>query len=386
MKILAFGDVHLGAGADYGAQPGDRLTDQAAVLEEIAKLALGAALVLFAGDAFHRRTPTPAELLVWKEFAQSLPVPMIAIAGNHDVARADLPTGLEVVRGGSSHVVARFPKVYRSGFVGGHGGVSVACLPWTPPAYLVAHLHGGDRDEIHETTAELLIAEASRLRSECAIDGPAILLAHWSVSGSALPNGLPVDDLREPVLPLEGLEELGFDYVVLGHIHKEQILTPRIFYTGSPAPVDFGEADVEHGAWRIDTEGDGFPDFLPIESRPFVTLDLDGKALADEAGYYHAMSDWTGAVIRARYEATPEQARRIDHAAIKQALYDAGAHKVYAIQPTIVRSDRARIEGVDETLGPMEALRLYCDHNEIDPELSDRMGARTSAWLQEVEA
>jgi hypothetical protein len=33
MKVLAFADLHLGSGGDYGAAPGERLRDQANVLQ-----------------------------------------------------------------------------------------------------------------------------------------------------------------------------------------------------------------------------------------------------------------------------------------------------------------------------------------------------------------
>jgi hypothetical protein len=64
-KLLCFGDLHLGAGSDYGAEPGDRLRDQQDVLAMIVQLANENEVdaVLFAGDAFHRRRPTPAEML-----------------------------------------------------------------------------------------------------------------------------------------------------------------------------------------------------------------------------------------------------------------------------------------------------------------------------------
>ena len=91
MRLLCFGDVHLGAGSDYGAAPGDRLGDQRAVLSQIAHEAerLEVDAVLFAGDAFERRTQTPLELTVWRGFRDQLAeekVPMFSIAGNHDVA------------------------------------------------------------------------------------------------------------------------------------------------------------------------------------------------------------------------------------------------------------------------------------------------------------
>lgn len=404
MKILCLGDVHLGAGTDYGRVPfgeGSRLEDQRQVLQRIAKLAADEEvdLILFAGDAFHRRRPTPSEILVWREFVDAVPY-LVAVDGNHDVESADRPSALETVRGLYPYRVSRRPEVICP--YGENAGTRadttyVATLPWTPPSRLVASLNGQvERDEVNTVCAELLIAAARELRAQIPEEATAILLAHWSVSGSSLPNGLPVDQLREPVLPLPDLEALGFDFIVLGHIHNPGPLgtfppgqiQPYVFYTGSSAVADFGEAEVAHGAWIIDTEPVAERlRFVPIEDRRFVTVDvdlttnfelgtLDGVEHAepydprvdeDETDVIAAMIaeqfPLTDAVVRVRYRCTSEQARRVDAAALRALLNDAGVSKVYSLAADVVRGDRARVEGVDENLSEREALDAWIEAN-----------------------
>lgn len=363
MKLLGCGDIHIGAGADYGAQPGDRLRDQEDVLARVASVAFEEKVdaVLFAGDAFERRTPTPSELQVWRRFRDTFTEPgmppLFAIAGNHDVAAPELPTGMEVVGN-----CARTPSVAVL-----DGGVSVAVLPWTPPSRIVAAAGGGDRDAIHERAAELLVQTAAGLREQVPDYTEAILLAHWSVAGTSLPNGLPVDQLREPVL---NPEELNFDFAIFGHIHKAQPFnlagTGYGLYVGSPMPLNFGEARDEHGVWIIDTETDVEPRFVPIESRRFVTVDIpaieptiDGEEIDETdciAAYIAERFPLEDAVVKIRYRATEEQARRVDQAALRRLVADAGAHKLYAIQPEIIRSTRARAKGIDETIDERRAL------------------------------
>jgi exonuclease SbcD len=396
MRLLCAGDVHLGASPDFGTAaygPGSRLGDQAKVLERIARVAVDEDCdhVLFAGDAFHRRRPTPSEIVVWRDFLDLLLLDVIAVDGNHDVVSAELASALETTRPESSYEVSRRPQTFT--LFGGAERVNVATLPWTPPARLVASRNGGSRDALNDEVAMLLIETARDLRAQ--IDGPAILLAHWSVEGASTPSGVPTVAFREPVLPLADLEALGFDAVVLGHIHRPQVLSPGqlapdvngshmasghpIFYVGSPCVVDFGEADSAHGVWILDTE-DWSARFVPVEDRPFVTLDwLDIKHMQEPP-------DVTDAVVRVRYTATPEQAWRIDHAAIRQALLDAGAHKVYGIIPDIVRSDRARVSGVDETIEPLESLRAWSSSQSIASDVAGELEARTALYLEDVTA
>jgi hypothetical protein len=97
--------------------------------------------------------------------------------------------------------------------------------------------------------------------------------------------------------------------------------------------------------------------------------------LGDPGAVVPIVEQFVDAVVRVRYTATEEQARRIDHAEITRALYDAGAHKVYAIQPTIERENRARVDGVDEDIAPLAAVDAWCDANEI----SRRRAPRSSS-------
>jgi exonuclease SbcD len=400
MRLLCFGDVHLGAGSDYGSAaygPGSRLDDQRLVLERIAHVAQDESVeaVLFAGDAFHRRRPSPSEIVVWRQFLQQIDLDVVAIDGNHDVISADLPSALETVWPSSEYEVIRRPTIHGLG-----RGVHVATLPWTPPARLIAHQGVGQRDDINATVADLLVQTAAELRKEIEFRTRArkggyppttILMLHWSISGATTPNGVSTDFFREPVIPAGALEELGYDYIVAGHIHKPQdIAGGPAFYVGSPCVIDFGEAESEHGVTVIDTDtGEG--KFIPIEDRPFVILDTDPFAISDALASPEydlediaGLTSLDGAVVRVRYTATPEEARRIDHAAIRSALLDAGASRVYAIQPTIIREERRHVEGVDETMDAAAAMAAWLESQDVDPERADELRQRAVSYLEEV--
>lgn len=391
-RFLAIGDLHLGAGSDYGREPGDRLRDQEAVWSRALELAAehDVDAVLFAGDAFHRHVRTPAELRAFQRpleaFAAEHDIELLGIPGNHDIESASASCVLEVF--GRDIDMHFEPGIWLA-----PGGTSVATLPWTPVTRLIASRGGGDRDENHDLAAQLLIETARDLRAR--IDGPAVLMLHWSVSGAATPTGVMTDEFRETVIPLHDLEGLGFDAVVAGHIHKYQHLTDsdRIFYVGSPMPVDFSEGNAPHGCMLIEVGPDVFEgfeyQFLPIESRAFVTVDLEAdEAVAVSTGDhdFSARSEYADAVIRVRYTATEEQARRINHAEITKALYDAGAAKVYAIQPTILRENRSRVEGVNEDVAPLDAVQMWATANEVDGDVFEALAQLTTIYLRDVTA
>lgn len=439
-KLLCTGDLHLGAGSEYGRKPGDRLRDQEDVLNRIADVAIdeGVDGILIAGDTFNGPAAPPEQLAILARFIDRLQgrIPILAITGNgvHDLSMRET-NGLEIFNHIDGITVHSQPTVVE------FAGCAVATLPWVSPARLVAARNGGDRDEVNADVAQLLLDIAARGLEECATvapGAPTILLGHWSVSGASLPNGLPVDQLREPVIPLADLLALGYDATVLGHIHAAQHFLPdasamRIvwsdgsgsgttfphFYVGSPTPLNFGEADTAHGVWILDlpggssssaarTDGSGrghgqsngddpavYPGstpgfrstFIPIESRPFVTLDYDfvddERSLEQLAeGWYEELTSMRGirdAIVRMRYRVTAADARSIDVAGIRRALDDAAMVK---IQPDIVREERARVQGLDEGLDELAALDLYIDSQGIDPALADRMRDRTRQYLE----
>jgi len=388
VKLLSTGDWHAGAGQEYGREPWDRLADQDAVADKIAEIARERQVdaVLFGGDGGERRKPTPREnLLLAHAFRRFAPIPVIAIPGNHDVSEADGPCSLDIF-------APELLTLQRTPGVVTVAGTSIACLPWTPISRLVAARDGGDRAQINREAAGLLIDTARGLRAQC--EGPCVLLLHWSVEGGVTATGVETLAFAEPVLPLADLEALGFDAVFASHVHKPMAIAPGIIQVGSPMPLSFGEPG-DHGVWIVDVSlNETHAEFVPIESRPFVTLDRDWSAIPgaglsgpmDIFDYGDDLSALRDAIVRVRYTATAEQARRIDHRKLRDALYAAGAHKVYAIEASIERETRARVEGVDETLGEAAALDAYIEAQGIDTSMAEQMRERTGRYLQEARA
>jgi DNA repair protein SbcD/Mre11 len=390
-KILATADWHLGSGSAYSD---DRLADQEAVLNQIVDLAASECidLILLAGDVMHRPRPTPSTLMVFRRFVDkmaALEIPTIACTGNasHDIESADRPCALDLF---ASH---RFRVSRRPELITEFAGVAVATLPSVPVSRLVAGAESVDRGPVFAQAAEALLAIARELREQAG-DRPCVLMGHWSVSGAALPNGLPVADLHEPILDLAAFERIGYDAIIAGHIHRYQELATDaadpelpVFYTGSPLPVDFGEADHPHGCvileFGLQPMRTHRPRFVPLESRRFVTIDCD-LTDTDAPRYYVDDTDdlaaaiaehfpLTDAVVRLRYKATEAQQRRIDLPAIKKLIADAGAHRLFQIAPEIVREQRARVAGVDENLSPQEALKAWVEANGLSEDQAARL-------------
>lgn len=401
-RILFVGDLQIGSGQHYGTAERTRLADQAEAWRWIVEQAVDrweVDQIVLLGDVFDKRHPTPDELLAFARPLRPLrgetTIDVLAIAGNHDVSAETAATALEVFK--------ELVDVHRTPGVWG----TIATLPWTPPHRLAA---AQGREQINERVALHLVECARELRGSPPLKDtaalsvapgavwpashhddirafgpapPSVLALHWSISGGVTASGVETINLAEPVLPLEALVELGYRFIVAGHIHKTQVLAgtadgpTTVIVAGSPIVSDFGEAGGDHGVWVIDTET-RLPEFYDVPDRPFVTYDVDFTDGGDFSmlmeQYEPDVAQLRNAVVRVRYTTTLDHPQ-LNHAAIEHAMYDAGAHKVFSIEPTILRERRARVETMEEAGDPLEALDAWMDAQAL-ADMEQRFGIR----------
>ena len=100
--------------------------------------------------------------------------------------------------------------------------------------------------------------------------------------------------------------------------------------------------------------------FHVIEDRPFLTLDLEHPELP-----LLVLDGVEGAVVRVRYTVSEEQARKVDQAALRRDLLNAGAAKV-VLRPTVEREVRARVAEMAHDVDEASALELWLSSQGIN--------------------
>ncbi len=388
MKLVCTGDWQCG---QTGALT---LEDQEAVWHRIVDVALERHVDLFlhAGDLVHGPIFTMEQLAAIRRVFARLRVakiPVAIVTGNsvHDLAVRPVHA-LDVFKDYDGIYVSDRPDCLN------FDGLDVCTLPWVSPARLLAMSNGEVNHEKAATAmTPMLVNIAERLYLISRRETPVVLLAHWFIDNTSLPTGLPVDQMHEPVLPWADLDSIGYDAVIAGHNHHGQRIdnpdldSTRGIVVGSPQPLNHGEAGYEHGCWIVDVpalaesevdkgspvpataSGSASAEFVPIESRQFATIDYDDTG-------------WNfddGAIVRVRYTATEDEARRIDHEQLRRTLIEEGASKV-TIEPTLVRAPRARNLAITSDLGPEEALAMYADDQGFSIQERERMIARLREW------
>ncbi len=396
MRLLHFSDIHIGM-ENYGrVDPAtglsSRLGDFLAAFDQVVDYALAndVDLVIFSGDAYKTRDPSPTHQ---REFAKRIRrlvdggLPVFLLVGNHD-----LPNAL-----GRAHTVEIFPtlgidRVYVARTITTvpietrRGPVQVVALPWiirsnllTRDDYKNLTLAQLD-DKIREKIGGLIKDEVDDLDSSV----PAILCAHGSVDGALYGSERNVMLGQDIIIPRSLVNDPAFSYVALGHIHKHQVVNddPPAVYAGSLERIDFGEERDAKGFVVVDLDAQGKATwrFVPVNARRFLTIRVDAgyDDPTDAALKAIARHDVKDAVVKLIIEARTEVSVREDE--IRRALAD--AYFVAAIAREVERTIRDRLGGLAaEQLTPLQALEAYLKAKDVPPERARVLLAHASQLL-----
>jgi len=345
----------------------------------------GVDLVLFTGDAFKTRDPTPTQQ---REFAPRIRrlarnTPVFLLAGNHDLPSAigrahtmEIYPTLEV----ENVIVAQKPGVYR---IETHSGpIQIVALPWIVYSHLLAREEYRDRDP--EKINSLIVARLEELFTRpdgllARLDSrvPAVLAVHGTVQGAVYGSERSVMLGQDVILPRSLIAHPAFDYVALGHIHKYQDLNPGnqppVVYCGSLERIDFGEEKEEKGfvvAQISRGEGSCSYAFHPIQARRLVTIRVTATGDDPTAQVLEAISreNIEDAVVRVLISTTAEAEPRLKEEQIWQAL--APAFYVAAVARDVERPKRIRLGNSTavEELTPRQLLERYLEAKGIPAE------------------
>jgi len=391
MKIIHFADLHLGV-ENYGRiDPATglstRLGDFLAVLDELVDYALEKRidLVLFCGDAYKTREPSQTQQ---REFARRInrlataDIPVFLVVGNHDMPNAvGRATATEIfdTLAVKNVTVASRPGTYKIQIKG--GAVQVAALPWLRRSALLSRedTKNLNLEQVNQQMQEALTQTIGKQATALDPSLPAILAAHVSVGAAKAGSESMMAIGQDPVLLLSNIALPAFDYIALGHIHRQQVLaeSPPVIYAGSLERVDFSEENDEKGFYVVDIETGAAGrqvsyEFRPVKARRFLTIDmtLEQADIDPTAKVLNAISNQKenvrDAIVRLNLSLpSPIEGQLRDHE-IREALNPA---HFFTIAREIQRETRLRLGSrTAEEITPLAALKAYLDEQKVPPE------------------
>ena len=377
IRVLRFADIHIGM-ENYGRiDPGTginkRVIDFLRRFDEVIDygLAHDVDLVIFAGDAFKTRDPSPT---LQREFARRIKrladagVPLVMLVGNHDLPVMEKKaSSLDIYRTlGVPNVTVGWQEDLHT-IRTKRGLVQVGTVPYPIRSRLLSHADYADLGvhDLDHTLQEIVGDNLRALGAQIDARYPAIVTGHFTVSGAVYGSERSVM-LGGDVPALKSVLTDGpWDYVALGHIHKHQNLNvggyPAVVYPGSLERIDFGEEHEPKGfCWVELTKGATTWQFVPVAARPFVTVEVDGRQAADATSAVLATlagRSVAGAIVRVVVQLRSDQ--DVHEAPIRAALRS--AEHVAGITRKVEQAVRVRLADVSmsTSLTPGDLLARY---------------------------
>ncbi|MEJ2048162.1 MAG: exonuclease subunit SbcD, partial [Dehalococcoidia bacterium] len=296
MKIIHFADLHLGVETYGRLDPAtglsSRLLDFLAAFDRLVDYAIEnqVDLVLFCGDAYKNREPTPTQQ---REFARRINrlaqkgIPVFLLTGNHDLpnafGRATATEIFDTLAIQKVYVSSR-PDIYR---IPTHSGIlQIVSLPWLRRSALLSREETKNlklkqiNERLEQVLTDIITANAQKLDPKL----PAILAAHVWVVGAKVGSESSMTIGQEHTLLPGSIAQPAFDYIALGHIHRHQVVheNPPVVYAGSLERLNYSEEADEKGFYVVDIEPDGETGerrvsfkFHRLSGRRFLTIDAN---------------------------------------------------------------------------------------------------------------
>jgi DNA repair protein SbcD/Mre11 len=382
IRVLHFADLHIGMESYGRLDPvsglNRRVIDFLDRLDMVVAYAMEheADLVLFAGDAFRNRSPSPT---YQREFAQRVRalslagIPTVLLVGNHDVpVMTQRASSIEIFGTlAVPHVtVVEQPALLQ--LETRRGPVQVVAIPYPVRQRLLTQdqFRQYSQEELDAAVSDAVVQIIEGKAAALQPDVPAILLGHFSVAEARWGSERSIMVGRDVTLPVSALVDPRWSYVALGHVHQHQNLNPHsappVVYSGSLERVDFGEERQSKGFCWVELGMNGHGEretiwrYVELPARRFLTLRVDVRKEPDPVAALATATahvDIAGAVVRLVVKMTPEQEPGLRDGDVAPFLVEAFHAQ---INREVDRAVRDRLEGVNhDDMVPLKLLERY---------------------------
>ena len=358
MKIITFADAHIGISTYSTIDPktnlNTRVLDSLNGIDQIINYAEenNIKYILFAGDMFKNALPSPTlvrEINKRIKASAEKGIKWIIQDGNHDVS--PLETAKSALDPLSTLKVenvehTRFEKTYMI-----DNNIRVLVLP----TY---------------TTQE----EVENILSKYNDNIKTIVMGHFTSLNAKLNDWLIASN--EDAIDIKIFQKPNILAVVLGHLHKHQILNtnPLSYYCSSTIRTDFNEEHDKKGFVVLDIDNNYNVSYIfkEIKTQEFlsVKMDLVGEddAQANVMAYLnHIKNDLNDKVVRVQL--TLDKENNIDDNEILEFLKNNNVSYIANISKIFDREQLIRNKDINEQITEEEALREYFKDNSDKDEI-----------------
>tara|TARA_B100000029_G_scaffold79016_2_gene70461 strand:- start:17043 stop:18296 length:1254 start_codon:yes stop_codon:yes gene_type:complete len=408
LKIIHFSDLHIGytrysKGIDLETGLDNRIVDFLNTFDELVNYALeeNVELVIFAGDAYKDRNPSQTHQ---KEFAKRLlkltkaNIPVVLVVGNHDMpGNKGRATALDIFPTMNLDNITVIDKLQLYELkTKSKNPIQILGMPWIRKGSLISRLSNIKKDitiedlnkQIIQTLDNSLEKEIFKINQSI----PCIFSGHLTVMEAKTSTETLMSIGADYMFPAQFFARPEFEYVALGHVHKDQILveSPPVIYSGSLERVDFGEKDDVKGFYVIEidpkkSQGNRLVNYkkIPVSARNFreyiinipketefpvniIEEELNSKEIKDS-------------IARIIIESTREHYQSINDPKIKSIL--SNAKYLVSTELKIISEKKINDIQITENLGIIDSFEKYLENFK---EINDQKRKRLLDYGKEI--
>ena len=401
MKIIHFSDLHIGytrysKGIDLETGLDNRIVDFLNTFDELVNYALeeNIDLVIFAGDAYKDRNPSQTHQ---KEFAKRLlkltkaNIPVALVVGNHDMpGNKGRATALDIFPTMNVDNITVIDKLQlyelktKSGIQ-----IQILGMPWIRKGSLISRLSNIKKDitiedlnkQIIQTLDNSLEKEISKINKSI----PCIFSGHLTVMEAKTSTETLMSIGADYMFPAQFFARPEFEYVALGHVHKDQVLieSPPIIYSGSLERVDFGEKNDIKRFYVIEIEpkksqGNRLVSYkkVPVSARNFreyiINIPKETEFPVNIIEEELKSNDIKDSIARITIESTREHYESINDPKIQSIL--SNAKYLVSTELKLISEKKINDLQITENLGIIDSFEKYLENfKEINDQKRKRL-------------
>ena len=389
MKIIHFSDLHIGytrysKGIDLETGLDNRIVDFLNTFDELVNYALeeNIDLVIFAGDAYKDRNPSQTHQ---KEFAKRLlkltkaNIPVALVVGNHDMpGNKGRATALDIFPTMNVDNITVIDKLQlyelktKSGIQ-----IQILGMPWIRKGSLISRLSNIKKDitiedlnkQIIQTLDNSLEKEISKINKSI----PCIFSGHLTVMEAKTSTETLMSIGADYMFPAQFFARPEFEYVALGHVHKDQVLieSPPVIYSGSLERVDFGEKNDIKGFYVIEIEpkksqGNRLVSYkkIPVSARNFreyiINIPKETEFPVNIIEEELKSNDIKDSIARITIESTREHYESINDPKIQSIL--SNAKYLVSTELKLISEKKINDLQITENLGIIDSFEKYLEN------------------------
>ena len=401
MKIIHFSDLHIGytrysKGIDLETGLDNRIVDFLNTFDELVNYAIeeNIDLVIFAGDAYKDRNPSQTHQ---KEFAKRLlkltkaNIPVALVVGNHDMpGNKGRATALDIFPTMNVDNITVIDKLQlyelktKSGIQ-----IQILGMPWIRKGSQISRLSNKKKDltiedlnkQIIQTLDNSLEKEISKINKSI----PCIFSGHLTVMEAKTSTETLMSIGADYMFPAQFFARPEFEYVALGHVHKDQVLieSPPVIYSGSLERVDFGEKNDIKGFYVIEIEpkksqGNRLVSYkkVPVSARNFreyiINIPKETEFPVNIIEEELKSNDIKDSIARITIESTREHYESINDPKIQSIL--SNAKYLVSTELKLISEKKINDLQITENLGIIDSFEKYLENfKEINDQKRKRL-------------